>query len=469
MLYGGAAGGGKSHLMRAAFIIFCASIPGLQAYLFRRVFDDLIKNHMEGPKGFRALLAPWTDQGLVTIVEKEIRFWNGSRIFLCHCQHDDDRFKYQGAEIHLLGVDELTHFTEIVYRFLRSRVRAVGIAVPAQYAGMFPRIMCSSNPGNVGHGWVKEAFVDRGPFEIWQTPDEEGGMMREFIPAKLDDNPSMGEDDPMYRARLRGLGSPELVKAMEDGDWNVIAGAFFPEIGAHHALTPLELPEHWTRFRSFDWGSAKPFSVGWWAVSDGTDGKGNAFKAFNGRGEQVTVPSGALIRYREWYGKQSSNVGLRMQSAEVARGIRSRQFAGENISYSVADPAIFDSQDGPPVAENMAKAGVIFSKADNRRVTGWQQVRDRLIGDDGKPMLYVFTSCLDWWRTVPLMQSDERKPEDIDTDLEDHAADEMRYGCMSRPYTRTITPIEKPRDITQATLNELWSLHDRDKGRHQRI
>src|SRR5579862_772742 len=260
VLYGGAAGGGKSFLMRAIAILWCASIPGLQCYLFRRLRDDLIKNHIEGPKGLRSLLAPWAAAGLAQIVEDEIRFWNGSKIYLCHCKDEKDRFKYLGAEIHLLLIDELTTFTEVIYRFLRGRVRQVGINLPPHLAGRFPRILCSSNPGNIGHHWVKAGFIDNAmPLEVRAMNDNEGGMLRQFIPARLDDNPSMATDDPNYRARLRGLGSDALVKAMEEGDWNVIAGAFFDCWSTErHVISPRPIPEHWARFRSFDWGSARP-------------------------------------------------------------------------------------------------------------------------------------------------------------------------------------------------------------------
>lgn len=142
ILYGGAAGGGKSHLMRGAAISWCSEIPGLQVYLFRRIRDDLVKNHMEGPNGFRAMLAGWVKLGFCVIVEDEIRFWNGSKIFLCHCKDEKDRFKYQGSEIHVLLIDELTHFTDRIYRFLRNRVRMVGITLPEKYLGRFPRIIC---------------------------------------------------------------------------------------------------------------------------------------------------------------------------------------------------------------------------------------------------------------------------------------------------------------------------------------
>src|SRR5258708_3391767 len=196
VLYGGAAGGGKSHLMRAAAISWCAAISGLQVYIFRRVWDDLRKNHMEGPTGFRSMLLEWIQGNAVTVLEDEIRFWNGSRIFLCHCEHEKHVYKYYGAEIHVLLIDELTHFSETMYRFLRSRVRMVGITLPAEFVGHFPRILCSANPGNLGHLWVKNAWIaGQVPGRTRQMPAAEGGMRRQFIPARLDDNPSMQEAD----------------------------------------------------------------------------------------------------------------------------------------------------------------------------------------------------------------------------------------------------------------------------------
>lgn len=446
ILYGGAVGGGKSFLMRAAAVMWCGMIPGLQVYLFRRLRDDLVKNHIEGPKGLRMLLQPWVRARLADMVEDEIRFWNGSKIYLCHCKDEKDRYKYLGAEIHVLLIDELTTFTETIYRFLRSRVRMVGLTVPDSLRGHFPRIVCGSNPGNVGHQWVKAAFIDsRAPLAIEQMPADEGEMRRQYIPAKLEDNPSMAEDDPGYAGKVSGLGNPELVRAMRDGDWNVVAGAFFPEFSTdRHVVEPRSLPAYWLRFRSFDWGSARPFSVGWWAVSDG---------------ELAEFPRGSVIRYREWYGAQRDsagrtipNTGLRMTAEEVAAGIVTREaedITGHGKPMSgVADPSIYAEDGGPSIAARMAAAPyrVFWRPADNTRVGvrgamgGWDQVRARLKGDGERPALYVFSTCLDFIRTFPALQHDEGRPEDVATEMEDHAGDECRYACLSRPYIAPLPP-----------------------------
>lgn len=428
VLYGGASGGGKSFSMRVAAISWAAEIPGLQVYLFRRISDDLIKNHVEGPKGLRAMLAPWVLNGFAKIVDDEVRLWNGSKIYLCHCKDEKDIYKYQGAEIHLLLIDELTHWTESMYRFLRNRVRMVGINLPPKYVGRFPRIMCSANPGNIGHLFVKATFIDNAePMQIRQMPANEGGMLRQFIPARLEDNPSMAEDDPGYEQRLQGLGSPELVAAMRHGDWNVVEGAYFPEFSTlKHVIRPCELPVHWTRARSFDWGSAKPFSVGWWAFAT------EDFQHTSG----IVIPKAATIQYREWYGAASPNVGFKMTAEEVATGVLKREPEDEKVHYAVADPSIFAQDGGPSIAERMYNAGLkgrtaIWQAADNKRVGtlghmgGWDLLRARLKGEgfgtaDWKPMIYFFSTCHAIIRTLPAMQHDVHRPEDLDSDGEDH-------------------------------------------------
>lgn len=447
-LYGGAAGGGKSHLMRIAAVVWCTSIPGLQVYLFRRIRDDLNKNHMEGPKGFRAMLAGWVAQGWCTIVEDEIRFWNGAKIYLCHCKDEKDIYKYQGAEIHVLLIDELTHFTETMYRFLRNRVRMVGITIPSQYVGQFPRILCGANPGNVGHLWVKATFVSSGvPMEVRMMPANDGGMLRQYIPARLEDNPSMTEDDPGYEMRLEGLGSASLVKAMRWGDWDVIEGAFFDCWDSHrHVIRPFEVPRDWIRFRSGDWGSAKPFSFGWWAIV-----------AEPYRVGDILLPRGCMVRYREWYGMQKDkpNVGLKLHAEKVGEGLWEREKDDPRLKYGALDPSAFQEDGGPSIASRiMSGSGnkITFVEADNARVPGrgamggWDQMRGRMVGDgDGNPMIVCFSTCVDSIRTIPALQHDSARPEDLDSDMEDHAADEWRYGCMSRPWNVPSTATQKPK------------------------
>lgn len=464
ILYGGAAGGGKSHLMRMAAITWCSVIPGLQVYLFRRIRDDLVKNHMEGPSGFREFLAGWVQCKFVTIVEDEIRFWNGSKIYLCHCKDEKDRFKYQGAEIHVLLIDELTHFTDKIYRFLRNRVRMVGITVPKEYEGKFPRIICGANPGGTGHQFVKMTFIDGvEPMKVYRAANSEGGMLRQYIPAKLEDNPSLLENDPGYEDRLSGLGSESLVRAMRHGDWNVIEGAFFDNFDERrHVILPFEIPADWLRFRAGDYGTAKPFSIGWYAVAQDTT------VIHAGTEYQRVIPRGALVKYLEWYGckkdkdgKFLPDVGLKLDAEEISRGIKLRDM-GQSFAYSVMDPAIFANHGGPTIAERMMEAGgIIFQPADNTRVAGrgamggWDQMRARLKGDEeGNPMLFFFRTCVHSIRTIPALQHDESKPEDLDTSAEDHAADETRYACMSRPWVPHAANDDEPKISVATMLND---------------
>jgi hypothetical protein len=492
VLYGGAAGGGKSFFMRALAIILCGLIPGLNVYLFRRIREDLIKNHIEGTGGFPAMLAPLVVSGHVKIVDDEIRFWNGSKIFLCHCKDEKDRFKYLGAEIHVLLLDELTMFTEVIYRFLRGRLRAPGLEIPQWAIDFFrqkfgvdlpakiPLILAGSNPGNIGHQWVRAAFIDSArPFDVRRMSKSEGGMLRQYIPAKLEDNPHIDAED--YEGKLEGLGSKELVKAMRHGDWNVIAGAFLDCIREDkHLLPSLTPPAHWTRYRSIDWGSAKPFSVGWWAIADEDTWLSDIVKNLRGYRDRK-LPKGSLIRYREWYGCRRDdngnpipNKGLKLSVEAVAKGIKQRE-QGEKIDeqQSRADPSMWKEDGGPSFIERMVAidngTGPRFAPADNSRVQGWQQLYTRLAWeelDDGDPMMFVTEDCRDWWRTVPALPHDEKKTEDVDSEVEDHAGDDTRYAAMARPVSRVRR--ERPAGPAPWTLDWIIKQDEQRKAQMER-
>jgi hypothetical protein len=229
------------------------------------------------------------------------------------------------------------------------------------------------------------------------------------------------------------------VRAWLEGDWSVIEGAFFDGWSGKNIVTPFAVPPEWLRFRSMDWGAARPFSIGWWAVVS------DDHSLEDGR----TLPRGALVRYREWYGASSANVGLKMTVEEVAQGILARS-ADEDFAYTVCDPSMFAQSGGPSLAERMMRAGIQgLKRGDNRRVAqagalgGWDQMRARIRGDGEVPTLYVFSTCRDFIRTLPALQHDPDRPEDLDTAGEDHVADECRYACMSRPYIAQ--KIVKPR------------------------
>lgn len=444
ILYGGAAGAAKSHLIRVAAIMWALSIPNLQIYIFRRTYDDLIKNHMEGPTGFYALLTAWIGK-YIEIVDKEIRFNNGSKIYLCHCQHEKNRFDYQGSEIHVLLIDELTHFTEVIYRFLRSRVRMpdeIRLKLPDEYKNCFPRILCGTNPGGIGHQFVKTSFIDAKPaYEVWQTPDGEGGFLRQFIPANLADNPSIDQDG--YRRNLSGLGNDDLVKAMLAGDWDVVAGASLDISREKHMLRPFKIPKHWTRFQVIDWGYIKPYAVGWFTVVD----EDTLLAEKNGVPEKL-LPKGSIILYRELYGTTGKpNEGIKEESDIVARKIiKVEDDSGEHIDYRVADTAMWAKNDGISVFERMYKAtdGRFNPRQSIKdRQANYSEICSRLRGEqidenNYVPMFYATENCINFWRTVPPLVLDALQPEKgPDSNQEDHCYDIVSYGLMSRPYIRT--------------------------------
>lgn len=348
--------------------------------------------------------------------DKMWRFPNGARLRFAYLERDSDAEAYQGHSYTRVYVEEIGNFpTPAPILKLMATLRS-GAGVPVGFRA-------TGNPGGPGHQWVRARYIDPFPLGMRIIKDEASGLERVYIPSRVGDNAYLGED---YVSRLKASGSSQLVRAWLDGDWSVVEGAFFGDVWSSekHVVRPFEIPSEWMRFRSMDWGSAAPFSVGWWAVaSDDHEG----------------IPRGALVRYREWYGASSPNVGLKLTAEEVAAGIVERE-RGETIAYGVLDPSAFRQDGGPSIAERMSNHKVLFRPADNARVArlgalgGWDQLRARLKGDGERPGVFFFSTCVDTIRTLPALQHDPNRPEDVDTDSEDHAADDVRYACLSRPW-----------------------------------
>ena len=444
ILFGGAVGGGKAHALRWDCIAFCCENPGLQAYIFRRSLPELESNHIQQIKKELP-----TELGNFSESRKRFEFYNGSYIQFQYLERDSDCDRIQGAEIHFAGVDEAGQLSAYQLGYIKSRLRLGGYE-PKQ-TQYLPRLVMTANPGGISHNFLKALYIDPSPPETYfydvtmidPRNKSDKGWLSMYIPSRMEDNKFI---DPNYGASLSGLPF-ELARALREGDWDLVVGSFFGDVFRRdrHVIKPFEIPEHWVRFRSFDWGSTKPFCVGWYTVAQQSD----------------DYPDGALIKYREWYGAAGPDRGLKLTAEEVAQGIKSRE-GYERIDYSVADPSIWKWESGPSIGERMAKLGVRFRRADNSRVAGWDQIRQRLIGEDNTPMLYLFETCTDLIRTLPLMQHDQHRPEDINTKQEDHAVDELRYSAMSRSYQRPIPEMEE--DIFRPpTIDEMMAGLDNAK------
>jgi hypothetical protein len=425
LLYGGAAGGGKSTAAVADAFVKCMATAGVCAYLFRRTYPELEDTLIATAKRLIPECA-----GKYIAAAHEYRLVNGSVMRFRHLQYDADVTAYQGAEMQYLYIDELTHFPRAVYDYLKTRVRAtVGQRVK-------PLIRCTSNPGGIGHGWVRQYFVDSckdgGTREVQVYSAELGRAQTrrvQYIPARALDNPHLARE---YVFELEQK-PKKLREALLLGRWDAFEGQAFTEwrdepehygdgIGTH-VVAPFEIPAEWPAWCSFDFGYAKPFSVGWWAVS----------------------PGGRVYRTAEWYGcTGTADEGIKIDPAAIARGILEREAergqAGRFVR--VADPSIFDESRGMSVARAMANEGVSFLPGDNKRLPGKMQMHYRLrMGPDGKPGLQVFQTCRQFIRTVPALAYSAVKPEDIDTSAEDHIYDETRYFLMANPVGQAVKQV----------------------------
>lgn len=421
VLYGGAAGGGKTFAQIIDAFIKAVSYPGIKQIIFRNSFPELNRSVV---------------LSALTLIPKELysysqqshkmTFKNGSIIEFGYLAADSDVSNYQSAEYDIIRFDELTHFTEYQYRYMSSRIRG---------ANKFPKqLKSSTNPGSRGHAWVKERFVTpHKPGEAFSLEVSEGIYQTViFIPALVQENKFLMEADPSYITRLSSLPENEM-KALLYGDWDIYEGQYFAEFKndpAHyadrrytHVIPPFEVPGEWKIYRSFDFGYAKPFSVAWWAVD------------FDGRLYRILELYGCK---RGQNGLDVANEGVKWAPEEIFKTVAQTErthpwLRGREI-YGIADPSIWDKSRGTSVAETAESFGVYFEPGDNTRIAGWMQVRYRFAFDErGIPMMYIFSNCKGFIRTVPALLYSKTKPEDLDTEGEDHIADEVRYMCMAHP------------------------------------
>jgi hypothetical protein len=515
VFFGGARGGGKTDGVLGKWAIKEQRYGRhFNAVMFRRTTvsaEDAIERSKE-------IYAPMG--GVFNEAKLRWRMPHGGRVSFSYLENVKDANEYQGRNITDAWVEEAGQYPDHgpidrLFGVLRS---AHGVPV---------QLILTANPGGAGQHWIRDRYrlspFPAGPKRLKRHLPNGGVHTIGVIPSRISDNRYLGAD---YVQRLHLVGSAQLIKAWLLGDWTAIEGAFFDCWNeAKHVIPPFVVPDDWLRFRSADWGSASPASIGWWAVvqddypirsafagrdEDGaarlalgelkldagrvsgigsrgydeatTDrlqsdarlgsnraGRIDRFASVSSGIQQVDVernrilPRGAIVRYREDYIASGPGKGLKLTAEQVAERIIEREKDDPKLAYGVMDPSAFREDGGPSIAERintlLIKARKApFREADNARVAragnhdrggpmgGWDQVRARMVGADGVPTIYCFATCTDSIRTIPVLQHDPARAEDLDTTAEDHAADDWRYACMSRPWLRTPPEPEPLRD-----------------------
>lgn len=434
--FGGARGGGKSFAVRIKAVILCYVHAGIKVMIVRKTNTELTANHIKPLKkllkiGKKDQLAKYNDS------KKEITFPNGSEILFRYCDSEQDVDRYQGTEVDVLALDEATQLSQAQIEALCACVRGVNA---------FPkRTYYTCNPGGKGHGYIKRLFIDK-IYEANEKPEDYS-----FIQSLVTDNKALMEKNPEYVRRLEVL-PPKLRQAWLEGRWDVFEGAFFEEFrstpdpqACHdagisveealqehrwtHVVAPFNIPSSWKIYRSYDFGFGKPFAVNWYAV----DYDDTAYMILELYGCTGTPNEGV-----KWSPEQ--------QFKEIARIEREHPYLKGKRIQGVADPSIWDGSRGIAIIEEAEKQHLWFDKGVNDRIPGWMQIHERFKFDEhGKAKLYIFDNCKDSIRVIPLMMFDEHKVEDLDTDMEDHILDSLRYFAMSRPIApRKIVEKKKP-------------------------
>ena len=394
VLYGGAAGGGKSYAMLVDPLRF-AHRAAHRGLIIRRSMPELRelidKSRELYPKAFPGCK--------YKEVEKLWNFPSGAKIEFGFLERDADVYRYQGQAYSWIGFDEITHLpTEFAWNYLASRLRTTDPEIQTY-------MRCTANPGGAGATWVKKRYIDPAPsYESFIGAD---GLTRKFIPARLQDNPFLATDG-RYEQMLKAL-PPTQRQQLLDGNWDVSEGAAFTEfVPQLHVITPFEIPVHWERIKGIDYGYASESACIWGAVdpSDGT-----------------------LIIYRELYKK-----GL--LGTDLADLITNMELADPFSVPGVLDTACWSrtGTTGPTIGETLIRAGHKLRRADKNRIQGKIQIHEYLkVMQSGRPRIQIFNTCPNLIRELQSIPLDKKNPEDVDTHAPDHAYDALRYLIMSRP------------------------------------
>tara|TARA_Y100000114_G_scaffold64971_1_gene59541 strand:+ start:696 stop:2381 length:1686 start_codon:yes stop_codon:yes gene_type:complete len=399
VLYGGAAGGGKSYAMLVDPLRF-AHRAAHRALVLRRSMPELRelidKSRELYPKAFPGCK--------FREVEKIWTFPSGAKLEFGFLERDADVYRYQGQAYSWIGFDEITHLsTEFSWNYLSSRLRTTDSEIT-------PYMRCTANPGGAGATWVKKRYVNpSAPNESFTGDD---GLTRRFIPARLEDNPYLAKDG-RYEQMLKALPDVQRKQLLE-GNWDITEGAAFTEFDVmEHVIAPFEIPISWERIKGIDYGYASESACVWGAV-DPTDG--------------------TLIIYRELYRKGLTGVDL-------AQMITNMELQDPFSVAGVLDTAAWNrtGTTGPTVGETLQRGGHKLRRADKNRIQGKIQIHEYLrVQPSGRPKIQIFNSCPNLIRELQSIPLDKSNPEDVDTHAPDHAYDALRYLIMSRPKVNDI-------------------------------
>ena len=479
--------------------------PGSQQFFLSAPYDEVLYEGTRGPGKTDALLmsfAQYCDRGfgahwrgilfreqstqLADVIAKSQQwfsrfapeavyiggsggYWRwptGERLLMRHMRVPKDYYKYHGHEYPWIGWEELTNWPnaecyESMLTTNRSSYPGLTDSDGRILLHMLRQTRSTCNPFGVGHNWVKRKFIDPAPrfvpiHEPWTNPltGEVRDRTRIAIHGTIWENKFLLENDPDYLGNLLAITDVNKRRAWLGGSWDITSGGMFDDLWDTdtHVLPRFGVPTHWPIFRAFDWGSARPFSVGWYTIAPDNG-------VLNVGTMKLRVITGDVFRIREWYGAKpgEDNTGLRLTNTQIAAGIKKREaelFPGRDVERGPADSAIYGDTSGKgkdeTIAKDMAKApnNIRFLKSKKgagSRVNGWQKLREMLFEartqNHEEPAFYSSVDCPEFNRLFPVLPRDESNPDDVNSDAEDHNGDEARYFVYRGKASLTTSPV----------------------------